>query len=51
MKKYKAYKNSGAKWIGDIPEHWKTKRLKRLAKICGGEDQKNVIDENGEYPI
>src|SRR5688572_21394341 len=27
---YKAYKNSGEEWIGDIPEHWEMKKLKHL---------------------
>ena len=27
-KKYEKYKDSGTKWIGEIPEHWKVKKLK-----------------------
>ncbi|MDB5287342.1 MAG: hypothetical protein JWR05_2291 [Mucilaginibacter sp.] len=50
-KRYEELKNSGIEWIGEIPIHWQKKRLKRLAKICGGEDQKAVIDDNGIYPI
>lgn len=33
MKQYESYKNSGVEWIGDIPENWKVKKLKYLAKI------------------
>jgi type I restriction enzyme S subunit len=51
MKKYPAYKNSGVEMLEKIPTHWHIKRLKRLAKICNGQDQKNVTDENGEYPV
>lgn len=51
MKKYESYKESGIEWIGKIPEHWIVTRIKFMAKICGGQDQKNVIDENGIYPI
>ena len=29
-------KDSGIKWIGDIPKHWKVVELKRLADIRGG---------------
>lgn len=28
MKRYKAYKDSGVKWIGEIPGHWEVSRLK-----------------------
>lgn len=51
MKKYDKYKDSGIEWIGEIPEHWEVKSLKRLAKICNGQDHKEVWDENGIYPI
>ncbi len=51
MIKYDKYKDSGIEWIGEIPEGWKVKALKRLAKICNGQDHKNVWDENGLYPI
>lgn len=30
MKKYNAYKDSGVKWIGEIPSHWKTTKLKHI---------------------
>jgi type I restriction enzyme S subunit len=48
---YDKYKDSGVEWLGEIPEHWEVKRLKRFAKICNGCDHKDVWDENGEYPI
>lgn len=32
-KRYSNYKNSGVEWLGDIPSHWKIKRLKYLADI------------------
>lgn len=51
MKRYPEYKDSGIEWLGEIPEHWEVKRLKWFAKICNGQDQKRVKDENGEYPI
>lgn len=51
MKRYDRYKDSGIEWIGEIPSHWEVKTLKRLAKICNGQDHKNVWDENGRYPI
>lgn len=30
---YPAYKNSGIEWIGQVPEHWKVARVKRLASL------------------
>jgi len=51
MKKYSRYKPSNIEWIGDIPEHWDVKVLKRLAKICNGQDHKKVWDANGQFPI
>ncbi|WP_420635690.1 restriction endonuclease subunit S [Candidatus Palauibacter sp.] len=29
---YPAYKDSGAAWLGDIPEHWERRRLKTLLR-------------------
>ena len=30
MKKYNAYKDSGVKWIGEIPSHWGLRRAKYM---------------------
>jgi type I restriction enzyme S subunit len=30
---YPAYKDSGIEWLGEVPEHWTTKRLKYTASI------------------
>ena len=35
-KKYERYKDSGVKWIGEIPEEWETVPLKRIFKIING---------------
>lgn len=32
-KRYPAYKDSGVEWIGEIPEHWKINRIKRLVVL------------------
>ena len=31
-KKYPKYKDSGIEWLGEIPEHWEVRRLKRIIK-------------------
>lgn len=33
MKRYEKYKPSGVEWIGEIPEHWESIKLKYIAKI------------------
>lgn len=30
MKKYDAYKDSGVKWIGEIPNHWEAIKISRV---------------------
>lgn len=30
MKRYSTYKDSGVKWIGEIPSHWKTRKIKYI---------------------
>ena len=32
-KPYPVYKNSGVEWIGRVPEHWETLRIKRVAAL------------------
>lgn len=32
-KPYPAYKDSGVEWIGPVPEHWNTARIKRVAML------------------
>ncbi|MFP5436921.1 MAG: restriction endonuclease subunit S [Bacteroidia bacterium] len=35
MKRYEAYKDSGIEWIGEIPEHWKLKKIKHTTYVKG----------------
>lgn len=44
-------KDSDIEWIGEIPEHWDICRLKYYAKINNGRDYKEIVDENGNYPV
>lgn len=39
MEKYNEYKDSGVQWLGEIPSHWKIRRIKWLFRE---EDEKNV---------
>lgn len=42
-------KESGIKWLGQIPEHWEVKKLKYVAKIQSSNVDKKTIE--GEVPI
>ena len=53
--RYSTYKSSGVEWIGEIPKHWETIKLKHLTTIKRGssprpiDDPKFFDDESGEY--
>lgn len=44
-------KDSGVEWLGEIPEHWKTKRLKFVADISTGDKDTENNVEDGKYPF
>lgn len=47
MRKYDSYKESGVEWIGDIPSHWKSTRLKFVGESIIGiiYGPENVVNE------
>lgn len=53
MKRYPKYKDSGVKWIGEIPEHWNVPRLKSLCISMKSGDNLTALDikENGAYKV
>lgn len=52
LKKYPAYKDSDIEWLGDIPEHWKVKRLASFGVFSkGGGFSKNDLIEDGKPAI
>lgn len=46
---YSAYKPSGMEGVGDIPEHWETRRLKHLAAVQFSSVDKHTFE--GEEPV
>ncbi len=49
-KRYERYKDSGVKWIGEIPEHWEIKKIKYISNITMGQSPKSEecsLDETG----
>ena len=47
LQAYKDYKTTNAEWLGDVPKHWKTKRLKMSA---GLRDRKVEADADEPLP-
>ena len=52
MEKYSKYKDSGVKWIGDVPAHWEVKKLRNLISIISVKNHPNetllsVVREQG----
>ena len=36
MKRYDSYKDSGVKWLGEIPRHWTTPRISQIGRYING---------------
>ena len=45
--RYPAYKNSGVKWLGEVPEHWELVPLKRIGHIRYGIGEPPAYVEDG----
>ena len=41
MKRYESYKDSGVKWLGEIPSHWEIMPIKRVANTYAGATPKS----------
>ncbi len=46
LQKYTEYKDSGVEWLGEIPSHWGTKRIKFLAEIQKGKLPRKIVSIN-----
>lgn len=50
--KYPEYKDSEIEWLGKIPSHWNTKRVKDLFEISRGRViSKEIVLDEGKYPV
>ena len=49
MKAYPEYKESGVKWLGDIPSDWTVKRLKFLCELQTGDKDTANAKTGAEY--
>ena len=45
--RYPAYKDSGIKWLGKVPEHWEVGRIKEVGTIRYGLSQPPKYLEDG----
>lgn len=50
MERYREYKDSGVKWLGEIPSHWEVMPLKSFIKFEKGKTPKEFSDENNGLP-
>jgi type I restriction enzyme S subunit len=50
--RYPAYKPSGVKWLGEVPEHWGGRKLKNFSAFTGGgtPSRENLSFWNGSIP-
>ncbi|MCY4193003.1 MAG: restriction endonuclease subunit S [bacterium] len=44
-------KPSGVEWLGDVPEHWKVKRLHRICQLAYGDSLPTDSRQTGEFPV
>lgn len=45
-------KDSGVEWLGDIPEHWETKKIQYIGRLKSGENIiSQQIEPDGLYPV
>ncbi len=47
LKSYPAYKDSGVKWLGEVPEHWEVRRLRNVGEAIIGltYNPQDVVEE------
>lgn len=55
MQRYSEYKDSGVKWLGEIPSHWEVKRLasfftERRVKVSDKEYEPLSVTKQGVFP-
>lgn len=55
MERYESYKDSGVKWLGEIPSHWEVKRLgsyftERRVKVSDEEYEPLSVTKLGVFP-
>ena len=49
LKPYPAYKDSGALWLGEVPQHWDVRRFRNVAEMRVSNVDKHTNE--GEFPV
>ena len=49
FKRYPKYRDSGVRWLGEIPAHWEVKRLKTIARVQLSNVDKKTVP--GQVPV
>lgn len=51
-RRYPSYKDSGVAWLGRVPSHWETRKLKHIARFFGGGTPSSEMAEywTGDIP-
>jgi type I restriction enzyme S subunit len=49
--RYPAYKDSGVVWLGEVPQHWEVKPLKRVAEIQTGLAKGKEVEPEGSVEV
>ena len=42
---------SGVEWLGDVPEHWEVRRLKRICRFAYGDSLSSEQRNGGDIPV
>jgi type I restriction enzyme S subunit len=45
LRPYPAYRDSGLPWLGEVPEHWDVKKLKRIFRVFNGSTPSSGVSE------
>lgn len=51
LKPYPAMKDSGVPWLGEVPEHWEVRRLKRVCRLAYGDALASGARRDGKVPV
>ena len=51
LKPYLKYKDSGVKWLGEIPDHWEVKKLKHISSVQFSSVDKHTVDEENSVRL
>ena len=51
MNRYDSYKDSGVEWIGKIPNHWETGKLKHNSDLRISSVDKHILEEERKVTV